>query len=354
MPIIPALSNMFLQFLFLLIFIPYQAYLSLHAIISTLFRLFISKKNMLDWVTAADAEKSSDESFKSYNMRMSISYLAGILLIFTVVIFKYETMNIAVLFTALWFIAPVMAYWISQDIYDDTNVLSENESILLRRIARKSWSYFEDNVNARGNHLPPDNYQMYPPNGIAFRTSPTNIGLSLMADLSARDFGFITTKRMIDIMSSTMDTVKTLEKWNGHLYNWYDTRTLQLLTPRYISTVDSGNLVCYLLTVSRGIEDILSGPLINKEFFNALFDTIMSYNSNYPLPGEVKEKGDHTNDLINNCTSAINGFQINDNINILEFFEILNSLSAILSEHAEKAGIKKYKPLQMILRQKFK
>src|SRR5690606_14656948 len=127
----------------------------------------------------------------------------------------------------------------------------------LRIIARKIWKYFEDFVIEEDNWLPPDNYQYDPPMGIAHRTSPTNIGLSLMANLVARDLGYIGSLELIERTEGTIDTLINLEKWNGHTYNWYDTRTLRPLKPLYVSTVDNGNLAGYLIVLLQGLDDLV-------------------------------------------------------------------------------------------------
>ena len=135
----------------------------------------------------------------------------------------------------------------------------------LRMIARKTWKYFDEFVGPEDNWLTPDNYQEEPHVGIAHRTSPTNIGLALMSTLTARDLGYISTTQAIERFENTISTLKRMEKWNGHYYNWYNTRTLEPLKPRYVSSVDSGNLACYLILLKQGIGELLSRPLIGRE-----------------------------------------------------------------------------------------
>ncbi|HBE79994.1 MAG TPA: hypothetical protein DDW65_19770, partial [Firmicutes bacterium] len=123
----------------------------------------------------------------------------------------------------------------------------------LRDIARRTWHFFDTVVGADDNGLPPDNLQIYPANGPAHRTSPTNIGLYLAAILAADDFGYLATTEAFARITLTVDTLEKLPRWHGHFYNWYDTQTLQSLPPEYVSTVDSGNLVAYLITVKQGL-----------------------------------------------------------------------------------------------------
>jgi len=146
----------------------------------------------------------------------------------------------------------------------------------LSKITRKTWRYFEEFSNSKNNYLAPDNYQEDPPRGIACRTSPTNIGLGLLATLSGRDKGYIGIHEAFESISKTVTTIEKLEKWNGHLYNWYDTRTLESLKPLYVSTVDSGNLVCYMTTLIQGLKDYYSSPLVDAKFVNGIKDTLLN------------------------------------------------------------------------------
>ena len=129
-------------------------------------------------------------------------------------------------------------------------------------------------MDKKNNYLPPDNYQEDPPNGIAHRTSPTNIGLGLLSAFVARDLGYINTSELYKMVERTISTVEKMEKWNGHLYNWYDTRTIDILRPAYVSTVDSGNFVGYLITLKEGLLEYLNKPVLDKSFAHGLKDTI--------------------------------------------------------------------------------
>ncbi len=123
----------------------------------------------------------------------------------------------------------------------------------LKALARQIWSFYERYVTATDSWLPPDNVQYHPKEVVAHRTSPTNIGLYLAGVVAARDLGFIDTLTMVERLEASMRTLAALEKWNGHLYNWYDTQSAKPLAPRYVSTVDSGNLVSYLMVVRQGL-----------------------------------------------------------------------------------------------------
>ena len=142
-----------------------------------------------------------------------------------------------------WLAAPFIAWALSQPRAPRQRALAPHERAQLRRLARKTWHYFEVFVGPDDHWLPPDNFQEAPGEHLARRTSPTNIGMGLLATLAARDLGFITTRELIARTAHTLDTCEGLERHEGHLLNWYDTTTLAALWPRYVSTVDSGNLV---------------------------------------------------------------------------------------------------------------
>ncbi|NLD45998.1 MAG: glycosyl transferase, partial [Clostridiaceae bacterium] len=267
------LKASFLQMTLMFVFLPYHAYLMADAIITTLIRVFVTKRNMLEWVTALDAERTLKNSAKGYVIRMKWALLQALLLFGLVLWLRPESIEIGIILFALWSMSPIIAYRVSKEQVIADEPLGDDERQEIGRIARKTWRYFEEFVNKRNNYLAPDNFQEDPPNGIAYRTSPTNIGLGMLAALTARDFGYIGTGRLFEIVSNTADTIDKMDKWNGHLYNWYDTRTLKTLTPRYVSTVDSGNFVCYLITLKEGLLEYLKKPLIEKALVSGIRDT---------------------------------------------------------------------------------
>ncbi|MDD2190083.1 MAG: glucoamylase family protein [Eubacteriales bacterium] len=273
-PCFSGLKSLFWQFMLAVILLPYQAVTVLHAVIITLIRVFITRKNMLEWVTSADVEKIQVGSLRGYVYDTGASFIFTSFLVAVTFLIKTDAPILRLFFLAVWGTAPYIAYRISQKDDREEKVLKEEEQDELGRIARKTWRYFEEFSNSKNNYLIPDNFQEDPPRGIAYRTSPTNIALGLLAFLSARDMGYIGIKETIDSISKTVATIEKMEKWNGHLYNWYDTRTLQPLKPLYVSTVDSGNYVCYLITLTEGIKKYYSSPLIDPVFVKGIKDTI--------------------------------------------------------------------------------
>jgi len=273
-PQITGVRAAFFQGLLQFIFLPQQAVLAVSAISITLGRIFITNRNLLQWVTSAEVEKARKDSLASYIVKMSACLCAAPAVLMLSFTLKPEAAAIGLIFSILWASAPIVAFSVSKERIEKAPNVSEADYARLGRIARKTWRYFEDFANAKSNYLPPDNYQEDPPRGIAPRTSPTNIGLGLLATLSARDFGYIGTVELVELVEKTISTMEGLPKWNGHLYNWYDTRTLKPLRPGYISTVDSGNLAGYLITLEQGLAGCLHSPLVDKRFLDGILDTL--------------------------------------------------------------------------------
>jgi cellobiose phosphorylase len=273
-PIIIGLKAMLLQAALTFLFLPYQAYSMVKAAVLTLWRVYVSKKNMLEWVTSADFEAGQKDTLASYYEKMHPSVWMGLIAVMLVLAFRPGLTIVSLVLLAVWSASPFIACQISRDYRDNGNRLSEKDEIDLGRIARGTWRYFEEFAGPANNYLPADNYQQDPYRGVAPRTSPTNIGLGLLSILTARDMGYIGNYEMVGMISRTVSTIEQLKKWNGHLYNWYDTATLKPLNPGYISTVDSGNLVCYLTVLAQGLKDCLAHPIADPQWIGGIIDTL--------------------------------------------------------------------------------
>lgn len=267
-------KNLAMQIILTFVFLAHQAYLMTDAIVRTIIRVFFTRRNLLEWVTAADADRKFKGTLEDYWKKMLPSMVIAVAFFIWVVLFRRSILFIPFIISIIWLMSPLIAYSISKPRYKKIPELSKEQIDKLRIISRKTWKYFDEFVNSQENWLPPDNYQEEPNVGIAHRTSPTNIGITLASILSARDLGYISTGQVIDRFENTFKTLRKLEKWNGHLYNWYDTRTLQPLKPRYVSSVDSGNMACYLILLKQGIKELLSRPLVGRELVLGLKDTI--------------------------------------------------------------------------------
>ena len=270
-----AMRSDFLRPLMNLWFLPFEAWIMVDAAVRSLYRMAVSKKRLLLWTTAADAERGKPSSPGGYWAFMwpavAISVVAmGI----TFVCAPTPAALLWVLAPLAWAAAPQAAWALSRPNCEACSAVDAGQERLVRAVCRRTWHYFERFVTAEEHFLAPDNFQEYPFKGVAPRTSPTNIGLSLLANADALDLGYLTPRRMIDRMSATIDAVLALPKWQGHLYNWYDTRTCEPLHPLYVSSVDSGNLMAYLLLCAQAVREVAAGPAVSFAVVGGLVDTL--------------------------------------------------------------------------------
>jgi cellobiose phosphorylase len=254
------------------VFLPHEAWYSLDAIVRTGWRLLVSKRRLLQWRASAMSRSSTDMETNWRNMWFSPALAVGaaVLLTFS---------NPFALFAAaplllLWFLAPAVAWWVSLPVAHAAPALAEGDKRFLHALARKTWRFFEDFVGPGENWLPPDNMQEHPSTVVAHRTSPTNIGMALLANLTAWDFGFVSLAQLLERTRGTLDTMDKLERYRGHFYNWYDTLTLAPLQPMYVSSVDSGNLAGHLLTLAAGLELLADSPVAGGSALDGMRDTL--------------------------------------------------------------------------------
>ena len=228
----------------------YQAWLMCDAIGRTLWRVFVSRRNMLEWIPA-DLLGNARNSLGGFYARMLRGVLLAVAVALLVLLLRGSLPGLSIPFLLLWVAAPAIAWRISQrPLAAAKSELSAEQQRELRLIARRTWRYFETFVTAEDNHLPPDNFQEDPRAVIAHRTSPTNIGLYLLSIVAARDFGWCGLRDALDRIETTLDTLSRMATCHGHFYNWYDTQDLRPLEPRYVSSVDSGNLAAHLITLA--------------------------------------------------------------------------------------------------------
>lgn len=261
------------QTAFSLISLPFEAWYSTQAIIKTCWRLFISKKNLLEWNSAAFNDNGTHEIDQSYRFMWFSPLIAAILTAYLLAVSPLKFL-IAWPFIASWFLFPAIAWWFGKVLSPAMAKLSARQYRFLKDLSRKTWFFFETFVGPDDNWLPPDNYQEDPGSITAHRTSPTNIGLSLLANLSAFDFGYIYTGELIERTSGTFRTMDLLERYQGHFLNWYDTKTLQPLRPLYVSSVDSGNLAAHLITLKQGLLSAPDQPITGPKLFEGIIDLL--------------------------------------------------------------------------------
>ena len=262
------------QVVFVFISLPYEAYYSMNAILRTCWRLFISKKRLLEWNSLrSDQHPGRSDLLKSFQV-MWISPVTAFVSVVTLCVWFPLSLVTAWPVIGLWFVFPAFTWWISRPLVPHAADISEKQYLFLRNLARRTWSYFDTFVGPDDNWLPPDNVQEHPVSVVAHRTSPTNIGLSLLATLSAYDFGYILTGELIERTTKAFHTMNLMEKYQGHFFNWYDTMSLKPLRPLYISSVDSGNLSAHILTFQQGLLELPDKLLMGPRLFEGINDTL--------------------------------------------------------------------------------
>lgn len=271
-----------LGFIFSIAVLPYEAYQYTDAIFRTNWRMIVSRKKLLEWTTSASIVPKTNGNVLTAYATMWITPLLGLGSIYLLLYVNAGALYVAWPIITLWILAPAIACQLSRPESSDKATLTETQRLLLHKSARKTWSYFEEFVNETEHWLPPDNYQAQPVEVIAHRTSPTNMGLSLLANLTAYDFGYIAAGELLQRSKDAIETMYRLERYEGHFYNWYNTLLLTPLFPRYVSTVDSGNLCGHLLTLRQGILSLRDAPVFNVRFYDGLDTTVHIMNDLFP------------------------------------------------------------------------
>lgn len=273
--------------------LPYEVFFSIDAIARTLVRMFITHKRLLEWSMFSD--KTGRMDLISLFRVMWIAPMTAALVFVYLAVSYPLALSVAAPMILLWVASPAIAWWVSRLLTRRAAKLSHEQFLFLRKLSRKIWDFFETFVGPEDHWLPPDNYQEYRGAKIAHRTSPTNIGLALLANLSAYDFGYITAGTLIERTQNTFTTMKGLQCYQKHFFNWYDTQSLQPLLPIYISTVDSGNLASHLLTLRPGFLALGDECILGARLFEGLRDTLMVLNDsieavNLPLIDQLEKE----------------------------------------------------------------
>jgi cellobiose phosphorylase len=254
--------------------LPHEAYYSLDAVLRTLGRLLVTHQRLLEWNPSGDQESRSRTDLVSSFRSMWFAPALAIATTGTLAQSRPGVLGVAGPLLLLWLAAPAIAWWISRPLARREARLTAEQTRFLGRIARKTWAFFETCVGPADHWLPPDNYQEGRAEALAHRTSPTNMGLALLGNLAAYDFGYIPSGQVLERTANTLDTMVTLDRHRGHFYNWYDTETLKPLPPVYVSTVDSGNLGGHLLTLRPGLLALLDDPILPPRWVDGLSDTL--------------------------------------------------------------------------------
>lgn len=256
--------------------LPFEAAFSLDAILRTLWRMRVSGRHLLEWRPSSEtASVATPGSALAASFRlMAVGPLLALLVGLWLALTAPAALLVAAPALILWLLAPALATWLGRPPAQRLATLNDEQSLFLRALARRTWAFFDTFVGPADHWLPPDNYQEYRGASLAHRTSPTNMGLALLANLSAYDFGYLGAGQLLLRTGHTLTTMDGLERYRGHFYNWYDTRTCQVLAPHYVSTVDSGNLAGHLLTLRAGLLDLARQPVVAARLFAGLDDTL--------------------------------------------------------------------------------
>jgi len=241
----------------------HQACVMVDAIARTMVRLYGTHRRLLEWVTAAQAKSALGLELTGFYRRMVAAVGLAVVAAALVAVVRPATFPMAAPFLVLWVLSPLVAQRISlppRALGDEP--LAPRHERLLRLTARRTWRFFETFVGPEDHALPPDNFQEDPKPVVAHRTSPTNIGLYLLSTIAARDFGWLGLLDTVERLEATFETLRRMERFHGHYYNWYDTRTLRPLEPPYVSSVDSGNLAGHLLALAQACRELMNRPLL--------------------------------------------------------------------------------------------
>ena len=254
--------------------LPYEAAFSLGAIARTLWRLLVSRRHLLQWSPSSEAARTTPVGAWATVRSMWTAPVFAVAVALLLVTLRADALPVALPVLLGWFLSPWLMWWLGTPRAEPVTTLSRDQLRFLGRLARRTWAFFDAHVTAQDHWLPPDNVQEHPALVVARRTSPTNIGLSLLADLAAWDFGYVTTGTLATRIGATLQTLEALPRYRGHFFNWYDTETLQPLLPRYVSAVDSGNLAGHLLTLRQGLLELPDVPLFPAVALQGLVDTL--------------------------------------------------------------------------------
>ncbi|MCU1260957.1 MAG: glycosyltransferase 36, partial [Bryobacterales bacterium] len=261
-----------------LTFLAHQTCLMVDAILRSLVRTTMTGKRLLEWESAAQAEMGPGKRLKSINSYLWLASPLALVIMGAVAISHPQGLPAALPFLIAWLISPLVALWLNASLYTPQQELNAGDRAFLRGVALRTWQYFVEFSDRSESWLIPDNVEEED-RKIAHRISPTNMGLLLNAHLAAYDFGYVSQREFVESTGKALESLGRLERYKGHFYNWYDTQTLAPLPPRYVSTVDSGNLAASLVALRQGLLEQLKRPVIEPSLADAALDHLRA-----PLP----------------------------------------------------------------------
>ena len=323
-----------LQIALSFVFVPHQAYLMCDAIARTLYRKLVSRKRLLEWVSAAETEGQTRGDFASFLSFMLPAEVLTLLALAATLVMRPPALPEMGALSALWLISPVVAYWVSKPRLLKRQLLSGDHVAFARLVARRTWRFFEKFVGVEDNWLPPDNFQEDPTPVTAHRTSPTNMGLLLLSTSAAHDLGYVGSLEFVEREEMTFATMARLGRLNGHFFNWYDTKTLEPLLPQYISTVDSGNLAGHLIAVKQACIDFPDQKLFDRRVVEGFSDTVEAMVLEAASLGSFRQRTEvvtvrHLQDETAACQQLLNAKHYDD---LESWFVLLDSLTRRVAE----------------------
>lgn len=302
--------------------LPDRAYISLKSQFVTIHRMKTTKKHLLEWETSEEAEKNSLQSVKNYYRTMICNPILGIIGLVTSLIFINTNINVFIMgISIIWLISPLIMYKISKKEKEvkAIDTINEKDKKFLDDLGYRTWRYFKDNLVKENNYLPPDNYQEDRTPKLVPRTSSTNIGLAFLAVISSYDMGYENLENTVNLIYNMSNVVYELQKWNGHLYNWYDIKTLQPLSPKFVSSVDSGNFVGYMYVL--------------LQFLYEAKEKIIQYNAKKDCVEKVNRSITEERDLGDDSIEKINYIikQVNEIIKYTDFSKLYDKKTRLFS-----------------------
>lgn len=315
-----------IQTLLSIVFLPDQAWSMGDAILRTLVRRYVTHRHLLQWTTAAQSAGSRRLDVVGFYRQMAGGTVLGLAVALGSVVLAPASAPLALVFALIWGAAPAIALWVSRSPGPEPRLaLTGSETLSLRAIARRTWRFFETFVTPVDNMLPPDNFQEDPNPVIAHRTSPTNIGLYLLSVIAARDFGWTGKMETVERLEASFATLRRLERFNGHFFNWYDTRDLRVLDPAYVSSVDSGNLAGHLIALAVACGEWIDAPQ-SDSVRSGMIDNLLLAREALAAIMLSSADAERLGMLLGECYSLLTGVQE------------LHAVSATLGRSANKAA----------------
>ena len=268
-----ATARHFVQAAFTLVCLPFEAFYTTDAIFRTVGRMWFTHRRMLEW-NPSHSYGGGRTNLASAFQRMWFAPALSVMTAIYLVAVRPSGLAFAGPLLAAWLISPCVVWWISQPLAPRGARVTPEQILFLRKLSRRTWKFFETFVGSADHWLPPDNYQENPVAVVSHRTSPTNMGLALLSNLAAYDFGYVSAGQLIERTANALCTMGTMERYRGHFFNWYDTTSLKPLSPMYVSTVDSGNLAASLLTLRPGLLALADDEILGARLFAGLSDTL--------------------------------------------------------------------------------